>query len=30
MGIWTTFFQISEQKYTKTEMIGGFDTYESF
>ena len=25
MGIWTTFFQISEQKYTKTKMVGGFE-----
>ena len=23
-------FQILEQKYTKTELVGGFDTYESF
>ena len=23
-------FQISEQNYAKTEMVGGFDTYESF
>ena len=30
MGIWTIFFKISEQKYAKTEMEGGFDTYENF
>ena len=24
------FPQISEQKYAKTELVGGFDTYESF
>ena len=29
MGIWTT-FSILEQKYAKTELVGGFDTYESF
>ena len=23
-------FQILEQNYTKTEMVGGFDTYDSF
>ena len=29
MGIWI-FFQIWEQKYAKTETVGGVDTYESF
>ena len=30
MAIWATFFQISEQKFAQTEMVGGFDTCESF
>ena len=29
-GNWDNIFQILEKKYTKIEMVGGFDTYESF